>query len=52
MPMVKSKAQVRFYRGVVAGHIEKPGLSIDEAAERLRGVEVAKLPKRKRRKLL
>ena len=50
MPKAKSKAQARLFGAVAGGKRTKAsGLSRAEAKERLRGVKVSKLPKRKRK---
>ena len=50
MPKAKSKAQARLFGAVAAGKRTKAsGLTRTEAKERLRGVKVSKLPKRKRK---
>ena len=48
MPEAKSKAQARLFGAVAGGKSTKAsGLSRGEAKERLRGVKVSKLPKKK-----
>ena len=49
MPKAVSKRQARFFGAVAGGKIHKPGLSMDEAAERLRGIDMRRLPSRKRK---
>ena len=49
MPKAKSKAQARLFGAVAAGKRTKAsGLSRSEAKERLRGVKVSKLPRKKK----
>ena len=51
MPKVRSKAEAKFW-GAVAGGKSKtaPHLSPEEGKKRLRGVKVAKLPARKKKR--
>ena len=51
MPKAKSKKQARLFGAVAAGKATKAsGMTKAEAKERLRGVKVSKLPKKKSRK--
>lgn len=49
MPAV-SQAQARFMGAVAGGAVKKPGLSKSIAKEFLRGVDVSRLPQRKRKR--
>lgn len=45
MPAI-SKAQVKFFRGIVSGKIKKKGLTKKQAAEFLKGTNIKSLPTR------
>lgn len=47
---VKSKAQAGFMGAIVGGQLRKKGLSKEKAKEFLRGVNIKKLPKKKKQK--
>lgn len=47
MPGPVSQAQARLFGALAGGQVKKAGFSAKEAQERLRGVDVSRLPKRK-----
>lgn len=49
MPQPVSQAQARFFGAIAGGQKKVKGFSAAEAKNRLRGVNVVALPKRKRR---
>ena len=50
MPKAVSKKQAAFYGAVAGGAIKKKGLSKESAKKHLKGVNVSKLPTKKKMK--
>lgn len=48
MPAPVSQAQARLFGAIAGGALRKPGFPKSEAKARLRGVDVSRLPARKR----
>ena len=50
MPAPVSRAQARLFGAIAGGQAQKKGFSMTEAKARLHGVDVNRLPARKRRR--
>ena len=48
MPAPVSQAQAKLFGAIAGGQLKKKGFSMAEAKDRLRGVDVNRLPTRKR----
>lgn len=52
MPAPVSQAQSRLFGAIAGGQVKKKGFSATEAKNRLRGVDVSRLPARKTHRIL